>query len=80
MIRDVYPGFRIWIFPIPDPGVKNRRIPDPDPQHCLSVKFKYMLKNLLGIRWDTLSWLGSVSAFLVAPFFSECEQILIHLT
>jgi hypothetical protein len=30
-IRDVYPGSRVRIFSIPDPGSKIFRIPDPDP-------------------------------------------------
>ncbi len=41
MIRVVHPGSRIRILTfylsrILDPGSKRHRIPDPDPQHCLS--------------------------------------------
>ena len=36
MIRDVYSGSKIWIFPskIPDRGFRGKKAPDPDPQRC----------------------------------------------
>ncbi len=36
MIRDVYSGSNICIFPskIPDRGFRGKKAPDPDPQHC----------------------------------------------
>ncbi len=47
-IRDVYPGYRIRIFSIPDPrsrtqGQKDFRIPDPDPYRI--KEFNYFISK-----------------------------------
>jgi hypothetical protein len=38
-IRDQSPGSGIRKIPIPDPGSRGQKGPDPDPQHCLIGKF-----------------------------------------
>ncbi len=44
---DGYPGPRIWISSIPDPGSKSFRIPDPDPhQIILSILTQKIVSKL----------------------------------
>jgi hypothetical protein len=38
----MHPGSGCGFFPVPDPGAKMHRIPDPDPQHWLILKVKHM--------------------------------------
>jgi hypothetical protein len=41
--------------PIPDPGVKRHRFPDPDPQHCC---WQWHTHHSKYIRVTLIKWIG----------------------
>jgi hypothetical protein len=60
-IRDVYPGSRILILPIPDPG---SRIPDPGSRIQKQLQKRGVKKNFF------------IKHFFVATNFTKCKIIL----
>ncbi len=74
-IRDVYPGSRIRLFSIPDPGSRGQKGTGsriPDPQHCFEVLDVLFSLDVLygGLGITKLQFLiKNISIFFSCKFF-----------
>jgi superfamily II RNA helicase len=58
---DVHPGS--GFLPIPDPGVKKHRIPDPDPQHLMDDTDIFYLGLILQVPQMAYQWPFELDTF-----------------